>query len=104
MVVVERDVVCFLFDVDVEELRDICNAQLIMFVFSLMFFDVVERFGVELVFCAGYSLGEYTVLIVLGVFSFDEGVWLVCEWVEVMHDVGIENLGIMVVVFGLDDD
>lgn len=102
--VAERDVARLLLDADAEELRDTRNAQLTTFVSSLMVLDAVERLGVEPAFCAGHSLGEYTALTASGALAFDEGVRLVCERAEAMHDAGNENPGTMAAVLGLDDD
>lgn len=102
--VADRDVARLLLDADAEELRDTRNAQLTTFVSSLMLLDAVERLGVEPAFCAGHSLGEYTALTASGALSFDEGVRLVCERAEAMHDAGLENPGTMAAVLGLDDD
>ncbi|MGD9702460.1 MAG: ACP S-malonyltransferase [Acidimicrobiia bacterium] len=99
-----RDVARLLLDADAEELKDTRNAQLMTFVSSLMVLDAVERLGIEPSFCAGHSLGEYTALTACGALSFDDGVRLVCERAEAMHDAGIENPGTMAAVLGLDDD
>jgi [acyl-carrier-protein] S-malonyltransferase len=69
-----------------------------------MVLDAVERLGLDADFCAGHSLGEYTALTATGALGFDEGVRLVCERAEAMHDAGIENPGTMAAVLGLDDD
>ena len=102
--VAERDVGRLLLDADADELRDTRNAQLTTFVSSLMVLDAVERLGLEPSFCAGHSLGEYTALTATGALGFDEGVRLVCERAEAMHEAGIENPGTMAAVLGLDDD
>ncbi len=102
--VAERDVAYLLLDAEAEELRDTRNAQLTTFVSSLMVLDAVERVGVEPSFCAGHSLGEYTSLIATGALGFDEGVRLVCERAEAMHQAGNDNVGTMAAVLGLDDD
>ena len=99
-----RDVGRLLLDADADELKDTRNAQLMTFVSSLMVLDAVERLGLEPSFCAGHSLGEYTALTACGALSFDDGVRLVCERAEAMHDAGIENPGTMAAVLGLDDD
>ncbi|MFM7686680.1 MAG: ACP S-malonyltransferase, partial [Actinomycetota bacterium] len=80
------------------------NAQLTTFISSLMVLDAVERLGVEPSFCAGHSLGEYTALTATGALSFDDGVRLVCERADAMHDAGSSNPGTMAAVLGLDDD
>src|SRR4029077_7201328 len=99
-----RDVAKLLCDAAAEELRATRNAPLTTFVSSLMVLDAVERLGVEPSFCAGHSLGEYTALTATGALGFDEGVRLVCERADAMHQAGIENPGTMAAVLGLDDD
>ncbi len=100
----ERDVASLLLDADAEELRDTRNAQLTTFVSSLMVLDAVERLGLEPSFCAGHSLGEYTALTASGALSFEDGVRLVCERADAMHQAGLDNPGTMAAVLGLDDD
>jgi [acyl-carrier-protein] S-malonyltransferase len=99
-----RDVAALLLDADAEELKDTRNAQLTTFVSSLMVLDAVERLGIEPSFCAGHSLGEYTALTATGALSFDDGVRLVVERADAMHDAGIASPGTMAAVLGLDDD
>ncbi len=102
--VAERDVARLLLDADADELRDTRNAQLTTFVSSLMVLDATERLGLEPSFCAGHSLGEYTALTATGALGFDEGVRLVCERADAMHQAGLESPGTMAAVLGLDDD
>ncbi len=99
-----RDLGRLLLDADAEELRDTRNAQLTTFVSSLMVVDAVERLGIEPAYCAGHSLGEYTALVATGALSFEEGVRLVAERADAMHDAGLQNHGTMSAVLGLDDD
>ena len=102
--VADRDVARLLLDADADELKDTRNAQLTTFVSSLIVLDAVERLGVEPSFCAGHSLGEYTALTATGALGFDEGVRLVCERADAMHEAGHDNPGTMAAVLGLDDD
>jgi [acyl-carrier-protein] S-malonyltransferase len=102
--IADRDVARLLLDADAEELKDTRHAQLTTFVSSLMVLDAAERLGLEPSFCAGHSLGEYTALTATGALGFDEGIRLVCERAEAMHQAGIENPGTMAAVLGLDDD
>jgi [acyl-carrier-protein] S-malonyltransferase len=102
--VAERDVARLLLDADADELKDTRNAQLTTFVSSLMVLDAAERLGLEPSFCAGHSLGEYTALTATGALGLDEGVRLVSERADAMHQAGIENPGTMSAVLGLDDD
>ena len=99
-----RDVARLLLDADAEELKDTRNAQLTTFVSSLMVLDAVERLGIEPSFCAGHSLGEYTALTATGALSFEDGVRLVVERADAMHEAGTVNPGTMAAVLGLDDD
>ena len=99
-----RDVGRLLLDADAEELKDTRNAQLTTFVSSLMVLDAVERLGVEPSFCAGHSLGEYTALTVTGALGFDDGVRLVVERAEAMHEAGQNNPGTMSAILGVDDE
>ena len=99
-----RDVGRLMLDADAEELKDTRNAQLMTFVSSLMVLDAVERLGLEPSVCAGHSLGEYTALSATGALSFEEGVRLVCERADAMHEAGQTNPGTMAAVLGMDDD
>ena len=99
-----RDVGRLLLDADAEELKDTRNAQLTTFVSSLMVLDAVERLGIEPSFCAGHSLGEYTALTATGALSFEDGIRLVVERADAMHEAGNANPGTMAAVLGLDDD
>ena len=99
-----RDVASLLLDADAETLRDTRNAQLTTFVSSLMVLDAVERLGIEPSFCAGHSLGEYTALTATGALSFEDGVRLVVERADAMHEAGLASPGTMAAILGLDDD
>jgi [acyl-carrier-protein] S-malonyltransferase len=99
-----RDVAALLLDADADELKDTRNAQLTTFVSSLMVLDAVERLGIEPSFCAGHSLGEYTALTATGALSFSDGVRLVTERADAMHEAGAASPGTMAAVLGLDDE
>jgi len=102
--VAERDLGRLLLDADADELKDTRNAQLCTFLTSLMVLDAVERLGIDAAYCAGHSLGEYTALVASGALGFDDGVRLVSERAEAMHEAGLEQPGTMAAVLGLDDD
>lgn len=103
-VIAGRDVARLLLEADADELKDTRNAQLTTFVSSLMVLDAVERLGVEPSVCAGHSLGEYTALTANGSLGFDDGVRLVLERSDAMHEAGRQSPGVMSAVLGLDDD
>jgi [acyl-carrier-protein] S-malonyltransferase len=102
--VTDRDLGRQLLDADADELKDTRNAQLTTFVSSLMVLDAAERLGIEPMFCAGHSLGEYTALTATGALGFDDGVRLVVARAAAMHDAGTSQPGTMAAVLGLDDD
>ncbi len=99
-----RDVGRLLLDADQEELTRTANAQLATFVLSLVVLDAVERVGIEPTTCAGHSLGEYSALVASGALAFEDGVRLVVERGEAMHDAAEERPGTMAAVLGADDD
>ncbi len=99
-----RDVGRLLLDVDQAELTQSANAQLATFVLSLVVLDAIERVGIEPTLCAGHSLGEYTALAASGALGFEEGVRLVVERGEAMHNAAEEHPGTMAAVMGADDD
>ncbi len=99
-----RDVARLLVEVEQDELTLSANAQLATFVFSLVVLDAIERVGIEPTLCAGHSLGEYTALAASGALGFEEGVRLVVERGEAMHNAAEEHPGTMAAVLGADDD
>jgi [acyl-carrier-protein] S-malonyltransferase len=99
-----RDVGRLLLEVDQDELTLSANAQLATFVLSLVILDAIERVGIEPTLCAGHSLGEYTALAASGALGFEEGVRLVVERGEAMHNAAEEHPGTMAAVMGADDD
>jgi [acyl-carrier-protein] S-malonyltransferase len=99
-----RDVEHLLTAATEDELRNTANAQLATFVLSLVVLDAIERVGLQPTVCAGHSLGEYSALAASGAMTFEDGVRLVAERGEAMHDASEENPGTMAAVLGLDDD
>lgn len=99
-----RDVARLLLDADQAELTRTANAQLATFVLSLVTLDAVERVGIEPTVVAGHSLGEYSALAASGALAFEDGVRLVVERGEAMHDAAEERPGTMAAVLGADDD
>jgi len=102
--IVGRDVGHLLLDAAADELKDTRNAQLTTFVSSLVVLDAVERLGIEPGICAGHSLGEYTALAATGALGFDDGLRLVTERANAMHEAGTSAPGTMAAVLGLDDE
>jgi [acyl-carrier-protein] S-malonyltransferase len=99
-----RDVGHLLLHAEEAELTLTANAQLATFILSLVILDAIERVGLAPTLCAGHSLGEYTALVASGAMGFDDGVRLVVERGEAMHQAAVEHPGTMAAVLGADDD
>ncbi|HUC35735.1 MAG TPA: ACP S-malonyltransferase [Acidimicrobiales bacterium] len=99
-----RDVERLLLEAEQTELTLTANAQLATFVLSLVVLDAIERVGVEPTLCAGHSLGEYTALTAAGALAFEDGVKLVVERGEAMHEAAEERPGTMAAILGATDD
>ncbi len=99
-----KDIGRLLLEAEQAELTLTANAQLATFVLSLVVLDAIERVGVEPTMCAGHSLGEYTALAASGALSFEDGVRLVLERGEAMHEAAEERPGTMAAVLGASDD
>ncbi|MDZ7314909.1 MAG: ACP S-malonyltransferase [candidate division KSB1 bacterium] len=96
------------------ELSDICfngpderlaqtrYTQPAIFVHSFVVFELLREKGIEPVFVAGHSLGEYTALAAAGVFSFEEGLKLVKQRAGLMQAAGEEAKGAMAAIIGLE--
>jgi len=61
-----------------------------------------DKNGIQPVFVAGHSLGEYTALVVAGVLSFSNGLRLVRERARLMQEAGEKRPGGMAAIIGLD--
>ena len=98
-----RDLAHLLLHAGQEELTLTANAQLATFVLSLVVLDAIERVGLAPTVCAGHSLGEYSALAAAGALPFADGVRLVVERGEAMHQAAEERQGTMAAVLGADD-
>jgi len=100
----ERDLFRLLLEADQDELTRTANAQLSTYVLSLVVLDAIERVGIAPTLCAGHSLGEYTALTASGALAFEDGIRLVAERGDAMHEAAEERAGTMAAVLGADDD
>ena len=94
-----------LLDAEQDELTPTANAQLATFVLSLVVLDAIERVGIERRPCARATASVSTrALVASGALGFEEGVRLVAERGEAMHNAAEEHPGTMAAVMGADDD
>ena len=99
-----RDVSRLLLEAEQAELTRTANAQLCTYALSLVALDAIERMGIAPTICAGHSLGEYTALTASGALAFEDGIRLVLERGDAMHDAAEGRTGTMAAVLGADDD
>ncbi|HYA69118.1 MAG TPA: ACP S-malonyltransferase [Acidimicrobiales bacterium] len=99
-----RDLSRLLLEADQAELTRTANAQLTTYVASLVALDAIERMGIAPTICAGHSLGEYSALTASGALAFEDGIRLVVERGDAMHDAAESRRGTMAAVLGADDD
>ncbi len=91
-----------MFNGPIEKLTDTKYAQPAIYICSAMYLEKAKQNGLEYSYVAGHSLGEYSALYAAGVFSFADGLRLICRRGEAMSD---ENgKGIMAAVLGLDEN
>jgi [acyl-carrier-protein] S-malonyltransferase len=90
-----------------DELRQTINAQPALVVDSFACLQAAREIGGNSLpapsFTAGHSLGEYTALLVAGVFDFATGVRLARERGRLMHEAGQARPGSMAAIIGLDE-
>lgn len=73
-----------------------------IFVHSLALWNLMsERKKIRPSFVAGHSLGEYSALVVAGVFSFEDGLFAVKQRASLMQEACDRNKGTMAAIIGL---
>ena len=100
--IVGYDLKDLLFNGPIEKLTDTKYAQPAIYTCSAMYLEKAKQNGLKYSYVAGHSLGEYSALYAAGVFSFADGLRLICKRGEAMS---AENgKGIMAAVLGLDEN
>jgi len=96
-----------IFEGPTRELQDTENSQPAIMVVSIACWKAWEEYlGAQSprpIPVAGHSLGEYTSLVVAGVFRFADGVRLVRERGRLMHEASELRPGGMAAIIGLDE-
>lgn len=91
-----------MFNGPIEKLTETQYAQPAIYTCSAMYLEKARQEGIAYGYVAGHSLGEYSALYAAGVFSFSDGLKLVCRRGQAM---GAENgKGLMAAVIGLEED
>jgi [acyl-carrier-protein] S-malonyltransferase len=103
--VLNQDVAKLIADGPAEELNRTVNTQPVMVAAGYCVYRAWRELGgAEPALVAGHSLGEYTALIVAGVFSFADCLPLVRLRGEAMQEAVPQGQGAMAAILGLDDD
>ncbi len=92
------------------ELEDTINAQPAILAASIAFLEALREHwsrqdeGIEPVYVAGHSLGEFSALVAAGVLDFADALLLVRERGRLMKEAGETQPGGMAAVIGLDPE
>ena len=97
-----------MFEGPEEELTKTINAQPALVTASFACLEAAQEVSGKSLpkpaFVAGHSLGEYTALVVAGVFDFETAVRLARERGRLMHEAGQASPGSMAAIIGLEED
>jgi len=99
-----RDIGSLCFNGPDDELKQTQNTQPALFTVEAALYDVLKEKGVEPLFTAGHSLGEYGALYAAGVFDFETGLKLVARRGELMASAGEKRPGTMAAIIGMSID
>ncbi len=91
-----------MFEGPEDKLKDTSITQPALFTASAAALELLKEKHVHPSFAAGHSLGEYSALYAAGVFSFEEGLFLVRERGKLMNEAGAAKPGTMAAIIGLD--
>ncbi|MCS7180787.1 MAG: ACP S-malonyltransferase, partial [bacterium] len=91
-----------IFSGPMEDLTRTLYCQPSVFGVSLVcWYYFIDKIDFKPVAVAGHSLGEYTALCVAGVFSIEEGFYIVKRRAEIMDDISQKVNGSLLAVLGL---
>ncbi|AER40570.1 MAG: ACP S-malonyltransferase [Flavobacteriales bacterium] len=91
-----------MFDGPMKVLKKTRYTQLSIYIYSVIQSKILNNFNPDMV--AGHSLGEFSALAAIDVFSFEEGLMLVDKRATFMQEICESIHGGMAVVFGLEDN
>ena len=93
-----------IMDGDEDILKITENAQPAIYLTSFIAFKEMEKRGLNPDIVAGHSLGEYTALAAVGVYTFEEGLYLVRKRGEYISQALEPGKGTMAAVMGLSPE
>ncbi len=99
--ILKRDQKELIFNGDEETLKKTENTQPALFTVEAAITEVLYSKGVNPVYVAGHSLGEYSALYAARIFDFETGLKVVAKRGELMSRAGQETEGAMAAIIGL---
>ncbi|ACY40540.1 malonyl CoA-acyl carrier protein transacylase [Blattabacterium sp. (Blattella germanica) str. Bge] len=99
--VLEFRITSIMFEGTMDVLKQTKYTQLAIYIYSVIKAKISNDFNPDMV--AGHSLGEFSALAAINVFSFENGLILVNKRASIMQKICESIHGGMAVVFGLDD-
>lgn len=91
-----------MFNGPIEKLTETQYAQPAIYTCSVMYLIKAKQEGIDYVYVAGHSLGEYSALYAAGIVSFEDGLRLVAKRGRIMSEQN--NKGTMVAILGLTEE
>ena len=93
-----------MFSDDEETLKKTINAQVSIYIYSCILFDLAYDKNYLPIGVAGHSLGEFSALYANGTYSFEDGLEIVKIRAKAMHECETKNKGKMSAIIGLEKD
>ena len=84
------------------ELKKTVHAQPALLTHSVAALRLLDSAGVRPAWVAGHSLGEYSACVAAGSLAFEDALRLVHRRGELMYRAGIESVGTMAAILGMD--
>ncbi|WP_185872304.1 ACP S-malonyltransferase [Blattabacterium cuenoti] len=100
--VLEFKMTSIMFEGPINTLKKTKYTQLAIYIYSVIKAKILNDFTPDMV--AGHSLGEFSALAAIDVFSFENGLILVNQRASIMQNICELIHGGMAVIFGLKDD
>ena len=98
------DISKIMFDDNESFLRRTNHAQVAIYIYSCILFDIIKENDYQPEVVAGHSLGEFSALYANNTYSFETGLKIVNIRAKAMHECEKNNEGKMSAVIGMDQE
>lgn len=92
----------FMFNGPENELKDTKNAQIAIFLHSMVVDILLKENGIFPDYVAGHSVGQFSAMVSSEIITFEEGVKILKLRGELMSEVGMNYPGKMAAIIGID--